>query len=89
MKKKQEERFQNNSSYQNVLTQIIGPKGWFWYEAWLSGMYSHCLHAFRYFPLANIQVPITLLLHEEKKTNKSLWTQANTILRTKVTFPDL
>lgn len=86
MKKKQEERFQNNCSYQNVLTQIIGPKGWFWYEAWLSGMYSHCLHTFRYFPLANIQVPITLLFHEKKK---SFGTQAITTLRTKATCPDL
>lgn len=46
-KKKLEGRFQNSRSYQNVLTQTIGPKAWLWYEAELGGMYSHCLHAFR------------------------------------------
>lgn len=75
MKKKQEERFQNNSSYQNVLTQIMGPKGWFWDEARLSGMYSHCLHAFRCFPLAHIQVVITLLIHDNKSFRHGLLLQ--------------
>lgn len=75
MKKKQEERFQNNSSYQNVLTQIMGPKEWFWDEAWLSGMYSHCLHAFRCFPLAHIQVLITLLIHDDKSFRHRLLLQ--------------
>lgn len=68
MKKKQEERFQNNSSYRNVLTQIMGPKGWFWDEARPSSVYSHCLLAFRHSPLPHIQVPITLLTHDTKKT---------------------
>jgi len=66
MKKKQGERFQNNSSYRNVLTQIMGPKGWFRDEAWLSGLYSHCLHAFWGSPLAHIHAPITLLSHDIK-----------------------
>lgn len=73
MKKKQGERFQNNSSYRNVLTQIMGPKGWFWDEARPSSVYSHCLLAFRHSPLPHIQVPITLLTHD---TKKKLQTQA-------------
>ena len=75
MKKKQEERFQNNSSYRNMLTQIMGPKGWFWDEAQLSGMYSHRLHAFRCSPLAHIQVPITLLIHDKKSFRDRLLLQ--------------
>lgn len=86
MKKKQEERFQNNSSYRNVLTQIMGPKGWFWDEAQPSSVYSHCLPAFRHSPLPHIRVPITLLRHD---TKKKLQTQAAIAGRTKATSPDL
>lgn len=80
MKKKQEERFQNNSSYRNVLTQIMGPKGWFW-----DGVQSlsACLPAF---PPPHIQVPITLLRHD---TKKELQTQAAISGRTKATSRDL
>lgn len=81
MKKKQEERFQNNSSYRNMLTQIMGPKGWFWDEAQLSGMYSHCLHAFRCSPLAHTQVPITLLIHDNKSFRHRLLLQQELKLR--------
>lgn len=86
MKKKQEERFQNNSSYRNMLTQTMGPKGWFWDEAQPSSVYSHCLQAFRHSPLPHVQVPITLLRHD---TKKQLQTQAAITGRTKTTSPDL
>lgn len=49
----------------------MGPKGWFWDEARLSGMYSHCLHAFRCSPIARIQVPITLLIRDKKSFRHS------------------
>lgn len=87
MKKKQEGRVQN-SFFQNVLTQIIRPKEWLWYEAWFSGMYSHCLHAFRY-----------MMFHPCKQPGSHsfpvLWQKASdtaceiTPVRTKAVFPYL